>query len=343
MRAPPFTLLLNDPVLAKVRAHNLLGWSLAYSPPTVSGATIKTEPAAPPTAPTEGAATDDTRIQVEWAALTGDYAGQEPITLYAVYWDAGGTTWPLLVLQSAGAFTFTFTQSSGITPGQAYRFKYRATNQHGTGDWSPIATIYASATPLAPAAASTSNDGLNVDVTWPAPTSDRGATVSAYRVKFRQLDGSYTEIVPACDGSLAGILAARACTVPMATLTNAPFSLAVGALIAVKVEAKNAKGWSTPSTANTAGALAQTAPTAGATASRGPATDAGQLEVTWTAVTTSPADGGSTILSYEVYWDNASGDAPSAGTWVLVATVAAGSPTLSVTAGPGGITTGATY
>jgi hypothetical protein len=44
-----------------------------------------------------------------------------------------------------------------------------------------------------------------------------------------------------------------------------------------------------------------------------------------------------------VYWDDASGDAPTSGTWALVATVAADSPTLSVTAGPGGITTGATY
>jgi len=343
LRAAPFALVLNDPVLAKVRAHNLLGWSAAYSPPTVAGGTIKTEPAAPPTAPTEGAATDDTQVQVEWAALTGDDAGQEPITLYAVYWDAGGTTWPLLVLQSAGSFTFSFTQSAGVEPGGAYRFRYRATNQHGTGDWSPIATVYATATPLAPAAASTANNGLDVDVTWPAVTSDRGAVVSAYSVKFRQADGTYTAIVPACDGSLSGIVAVRACSVPVATLTNAPFSLQVGDLIAVQVEAYNAKGWSGPSPANTAGALAQTAPTAGATASRGDATSATQLEVTWAAISASPADGGSAILSYEVYWDEASGDAPTAGTWTLVATVGAASPTLSVTAGPGGITTGATY
>lgn len=60
LRAAPFALVLNDPVRAKVRAHNLLGWSLSYSPPTVLGDPVRTEPAAPPTAPTEGALTDDT-------------------------------------------------------------------------------------------------------------------------------------------------------------------------------------------------------------------------------------------------------------------------------------------
>ena len=107
------------------------------------------------------------------------------------------------------------------------------------------------------------------------------------------------------------------------------------------MEAQNAKGWSPASPDNTAGALAQTAPTTGATASRGGATTANQIEVSWNAILTSPGDGGSAIVSYEVYWDGASGDAPGAGTWELVATVAATSPTLSVTAT--GLTTGLTY
>jgi hypothetical protein len=349
LRAAPFSLVLNDQVLAKVRAHNLLGWSTAYSPPTVAGGTIKTEPRQPPTAPAEGSATDDTQIQVDWAALTGDDTGRDPVTLYAVYWDAGGATWPLLTLQSTGAFTFSFIQTSGITPGAAYRFRYRATNQHGTGDWSPIATVYASATPLPPTAATTANDGLNVVVTWPASPSDRGAAVTAYRVKFQEADGDLSLITPACDGSASGAVSGRTCTVPMATLTNAPFSLAVGAVVKVQVEAYNEKGWSTASPLNTAGALAQTEPAVGATASRGDGTSATQLVVTWTQgqVDTSPADGGAAVASYQVYWDAGSGDAPSdppgSGTWQLVAAVSASSPTLSVTAGPGGITTGDTY
>lgn len=42
----------------------------------------------------------------------------------------------------------------------------------------------------------------------------------------------------------------------MTVFTAADFGLLAGNLIAVTVEAKNAKGYSDPSTANTAGALA---------------------------------------------------------------------------------------
>jgi hypothetical protein len=269
-------------------------------------------------------------------------AGQDPITLYEVYWDAGsgGTSWPLLVLQSAGRFTFTFTQASGVTPGVAYLFRYRASNQHGTGDWSPTATIYASAPPLAPGAATTSNDGTDVRVTWPASPSDRGSAVTSYTISFAHADGTYSPIVPGCDGTLSAVVTSRSCAVPMAALTSAPYSLAIGSYVKVRVSASNAKGASPLSPANTVGAVAQTAPTAGPAAARGAATSADQIEVTWPAITTSPADGAASITSYELYWDAASGDAPAL--WPLVATVAAGSPTFSVTAGPG-LTTGATY
>lgn len=64
LRAAPFALVLNAQVVAKVKAKNLLGWSAAYSPQTVTGAAIKTEPGKPPSVPTEGASTDDTQVHV---------------------------------------------------------------------------------------------------------------------------------------------------------------------------------------------------------------------------------------------------------------------------------------
>ncbi len=54
-----FNLVLNDLVVAKVRAYNAKGWS-TYSSENVSGATIKTEPAAPTALIQNGALTDDT-------------------------------------------------------------------------------------------------------------------------------------------------------------------------------------------------------------------------------------------------------------------------------------------
>lgn len=50
LRGSEYTLLLNGPVLAKVRAYNLIGWG-DYSAATAgfTAGTITTEPAAPPT------------------------------------------------------------------------------------------------------------------------------------------------------------------------------------------------------------------------------------------------------------------------------------------------------
>ena len=47
----------------------------------------------------------------------------------------------------------------------------------------------------------------------------------------------------------------------MTSLTSSPYSLSVDALITFKVRARNSRGWSDYSTANSAGVLAQTVPT----------------------------------------------------------------------------------
>lgn len=123
LSAAGYALVLNDPVLAKVRAYNLIGWG-DYSAATAGfgAGTITTEPAAPPTAIAEGANTDDEQLHITWTALTGDDAGQETITSYEVRWDTGdgGSTWTLLTFQMTGSFTYSYTWSAGITSGEAY-------------------------------------------------------------------------------------------------------------------------------------------------------------------------------------------------------------------------------
>jgi hypothetical protein len=47
----------------------------------------------------------------------------------------------------------------------------------------------------------------------------------------------------------------------MTSLTSSPYSLSVDTLITFKVRARNSRGWSDYSTANSAGVLAQTVPT----------------------------------------------------------------------------------
>jgi hypothetical protein len=91
-------------------------------------------------------------------------------------------------------------------------------------------------------------------VSWPATTSERGASVTAYRVKFLQSDGStYTE-APECNGASATPFSARECTVAMTVFTSSPYSLAIDTPIVAIVEALNAKGYSEPSDGDSSGA-----------------------------------------------------------------------------------------
>lgn len=270
LRQTPFALLQNDEVKAQVRATNLIGTG-PYSAATASGTTISTEPLKPPTTPSEGANTDDTQLHIVWDALAGDDTGGEPITVYSVWWDGGVGSWVPFIIQS-GTFTYSYTQTSGVTAGQPYDFKYRASNKHGTGVFSDVATVIASTVPDQLSPATTANSGVNIIATWSLSPSDRGATVTAYRVTWKKADGTYGELA-ACDGSDATVLANRACSVAVASLTDpSTFALALGADVFVVVEALNAKGYSTPS-ADGGGAVVQTPPTAGPTAARGSATD----------------------------------------------------------------------
>lgn len=55
-----FNLVLNDYVVAKVRARNSIGWGSYTTSSSVSGAQIKTVPVAPTTAVARDSSTSDT-------------------------------------------------------------------------------------------------------------------------------------------------------------------------------------------------------------------------------------------------------------------------------------------
>lgn len=247
-----FGLPQGEAVLAKVSATNLIGEG-AYSTPTASGTPITTEPHKPPTPVTEGANTDDTKVHIQWAALTADgatdYTGGATPSLYEVYWDAGvggDNSWGLLVAEYAAGLTYTFEQSAGISAGQAYRFYYVVSNVHGTGIESDVVAITAAARPERLGAATTRHSGANVITTWPATSTDRGAAVTGYRVEFVRPVGLPAALA-ACTASITTSAAGGSCSVPMSSFTDAPMSLGLGTAIVALVEAENAKGFSDPS------------------------------------------------------------------------------------------------
>ena len=126
------------------------------------------------------------------------------------------------------------------------------------------------------------------------------------------------------------------CTVAMSVLTTSPISLSVGSIVEVTVEAYNLMGYSTPSTANTAGASVYTAPTAAVTSlARGSSTSTSQIQLTWTGITSSPSNGGVSV-DYMIYWNQGS----VINTWTTLTSSTSSATTFTETSG---ITSGLTY
>ena len=134
-----------------------------------------------------------------------------------------------------------------------YKFKVDARNDQGYSPISSEITIFTTGLADPPGSATTSDDGLygtQIYVSWDVPF-DHGTPFYSYKILFRGSDGVtfYSELVN-CDGMEAAIFAARACTVPVATLLGAPYNLPWGSEIIANIHAVNAYGDSRPGVAS---------------------------------------------------------------------------------------------
>lgn len=113
-----------------------------------------------------------------------------------------------------------------MTSGRTYNIKYRAENIFGWGTFSPIGTITASTLPGVPGTPTTANSGTDVIIDWTAPSSTGGTGISltAYIISIKGSDGAtYYQDTVDCDGTSNTIITNTICTIPMSTLTSAPF------------------------------------------------------------------------------------------------------------------------
>lgn len=250
----------------------------SYSIHNVSGDIVRTEPQSPPDPLAEGPATSDSQIEVTWDALVDPYTGYDTITKYQILWDNGsnGVDWAVIETQQEGAFTYSYVISTGIQAGDPYQFKFRAYNQHGQGDDSPVATIYASTRPDAPPPVTTSVQGTDIFVTWQASPDEHGSAVTAYTITLLESDSLTYSSVPVHCNPASGTAAftGKQCTIPMSVVREAPYNVPIGDVIKVRVTATNSKGESDPSEPNTIGALAQDSPTVSPSLERGSLTSA---------------------------------------------------------------------
>ena len=310
----PYSLPQGTPVLAQVRARNARGWG-AYSPVTVTAgaALVETVPVAL-AAPSRGTLTSDSQLQVDWVAPTGTADGGSVILGYAVYWDdataASGTqVWTELIGESSTHTAVTYTRSTGITGGAIYAVKVKAKNKWGWGPFSAVTSILAATVPGAPGVPVTAIDAATggVSVTWAAPGTTGGVAVTAYRIEVKGGDGVW-RTDSSCDGTTGAtspVVTGRSCIIPMANLVAAgSHALAFDALVVVRVAAGNVRGYGLTSE-NTSGARIRQAPAAMSAPLEGAGTSDSQVEVTWSAVTSSGLPtGNSPTTGYRLSWDN---------------------------------------
>ena len=96
--------------------------------------------------PTTGARTDEDRVEVNWAELIDADTGGSQITTYNLQWDKGsGTPDAWYSVQGASPYSTDLgvTLSSDIAPGSSYKFRVRAANIHGFGEFSDTLTVKA--------------------------------------------------------------------------------------------------------------------------------------------------------------------------------------------------------
>jgi hypothetical protein len=228
LRAPLYSLVYADRVVARIRALNSVGWS-PYSDANPDGALVQTEPRTASTpAPARGPRTDHTRVEVEWAPMASAAAtGGSAITSYNLQWDRGDGTaaYVDLVGQAGSAYSSTsYLLVAGVVSGRTYQFRLRAQNKWGFGGYSAVVGIQASTTPGRASAPTTAISGSSVRITWSKP-DEHGSAITAYRIVVQTATLDYLEDTDHCDGRLPEIVLARACEIPLATLRAAPFSL----------------------------------------------------------------------------------------------------------------------
>jgi hypothetical protein len=116
--------------------------------------------------------------------LQGDFTGGSNILSLHLQWDKGtaGETWITLIGESPYSTSSTYTYSSGeIVEGRTYKFRYRALNILGWGDYSEQGNILAAGEPTQMNAVSVTQEDTYVKIAW-SPSTMNGSPLEAYRI-----------------------------------------------------------------------------------------------------------------------------------------------------------------
>jgi LEA14-like dessication related protein len=153
--------------------------------------------------------------------------------------------------------------------------------------------------PDPPLTVTTTNSNELVTIDWSEPVNN-GSPIIAYRIFIRESDeATFTEETVQCVGSDVSVISNRQCSVTLALLQQAPYSLVKDDLVYVKVISVNVYGDSIQSTEGN-GAVIQLVPDAPVSMTNVPeVTDASNIKFTWSD---GVSNGGTSVIDYKVLY-----------------------------------------
>ena len=245
---------------------------------TYSVVSAAVTPFTTPDAPTAVAGVSgNAQVVVSWTAPADN--GGSAIIQYQVSYAPQGTdnygTWSTATATQSSSTTFTVP---GLTNGTSYKFKVAATNAAGDGSYSTSSSaVTAYTTPGAPTAVTGTAGEGEVALSWSAPTSNGGDSITDYIIQYSSNNGaSWTTF---SDGT------STSTSETVTGLTN-------GSSYVFRIAAVNAAGAGANST-NSAAVVPRTVPDAPFSATATAANE--QVTLSWSAPV---FNGGTAITDY---------------------------------------------